>query len=365
MAAKLLLLGLAGICSCFYWVYDTSTFPQTVYTGIPVADGLLNRLVGLHLPIYNANPALSIHGITVQGSINAAWVLALVEGYRRSDQGTVSIPILILMALLRQLPTGLSISIYCAIHLFVSITARNPTKQNLIVPRAVRYILPVVLLTSYIVPAAAVFYPVSSEMEKNLQLIWPFWPAFTSAFIFAVNLIPAPTSNTEPDLTANDVGREYTRSLRCLYTVTFLAAAAPHLIWLLKLFASLPMGKSIVPSSVQGLLSSVPCLYQSPWELALGDNVQGLLAWEYLAVSAGLFVWAGSLHGKVDPLNYGVVAMVILLTGPMGAAVDFIWARDEIVTRRAEAGMSFVKGRPRGGSGMGKWNRGMKVLALD
>lgn len=165
--------------------------------------------------------------------------------------------------------------------------------------------------------------------------------------------------------------------MRFFYAVVFIAAAIPHFISLLDILLSSSLAEEVIPSatSYYSTLFHPGGVYQVLFSIWTQDNVptaegfQSLMAWEYLVTSLGILIWAGSLYSRIDSVRYAKIALLVMLAGPMGAAVCILWEREGTI-RETVSFKPRDKKRANGkgigkGSGMGKWNRGMKVLILE
>ncbi|KAL4778501.1 hypothetical protein BJX76DRAFT_362672 [Aspergillus varians] len=353
-------------------LHDSNTPLRTVYTGIAPLDEALTYLVVFLWPITNGdNPALILHTTSLFGGVNAAWTVLLLEGYRTGHTGTI-VAFPIIFGLLSQFLTfAVSLSIYCTLHLFTSPTAQNPTRQNLSVPRAVTTTLPVAILIGYIIPAGILLAPVSDNVTQVFLAAWQPWPAYASlTILLAHTLFPTPTTEN-----ATATSKKAIWPLRLLYAVTFLTTAIPHVVsWALPL---LEFTTSTL-SNADTLFSVRPVdVYPLPWTTSVGSIAEGVhafLTYNYLITSLSLLVWAGTLHSRVSGgVGYGRVAALVVLVGPVAVAVGGLWEREEMVVggsslsifSSSSQSVLKVASRPRGGSGMGKWERGGKVLRFD
>ncbi|KAL2823721.1 hypothetical protein BDW59DRAFT_180572 [Aspergillus cavernicola] len=244
--------------------------------------------------IDGGSPSLALHTISFTGATSAAWILLLLEGYRTGNAGTILLTFALVAA------------VYCVIHLIISTTAHNPTPQSILVPRAL------------------------------FMTIWQLWPAFVSIIVLASTLFSSSTS------TKHD--RATLRSLRFVYAIAFTTAMITHLIsWTIPL-ATLAASRLFREEYLQPLHPLVVFAIPDRWDIipvgSVAAGVHAFLAWDYLVTCAAVLVWAVRLHGSayravsIHVGYIGVLVNVVTLTvvaGPVGAAVGFIWERDELV----------------------------------
>ncbi|KAL4912801.1 hypothetical protein BDW62DRAFT_216053 [Aspergillus aurantiobrunneus] len=345
---------------------------RTVYTGIAPLDEILTSLVVFLWPVTDGNsPGLALHTISFVGSVNATWALLVLEGYRKGNARTI-VAFPVLFALLGQFLTfAFATSIYVALHLLTISTASSPTRTSLLVPKAVLHTLPVVTIIGFLIPAAILLAPACSASTQLVLAAWQLWPACASAVIFLAHTLftHSSTSNAEDGIDISSPSRTYIRSLRLVYAVTFLTTALPHFnSWtlpFLSYFASAVLGPNTALGPVNLLeIHSLPIPVQT-----LAEGVHSFIAWDYLIASLAILVWAGSLHrgvyGCLGGAKGAALFALTALVGPVAAAVVALWEREEVVfaaKRVMSMSMSLRKTRRRGGSGMGKWERGGKVL---
>ena len=63
---------------------------RTHYTGLPHTDRLLATLTTFFWPVVDGqHPGLFLHSLTFSGTFGAAWVLVVLEGWRKGNAWTV------------------------------------------------------------------------------------------------------------------------------------------------------------------------------------------------------------------------------------------------------------------------------------
>lgn len=235
--------------------------------------------------------------------------------------------------------------LYASIQLATSVTATRPTAQNIRVPRAVLKAIPLIFVIGYTVPSTLLILPAPARMSVDLKqvfaAVWQPWPAYISILTTVVHLLFSPFTKND---TSIDGGRATLKSLRWVYAFAFGNAALTHIVThaVSTATAVAPMlfqesyAKSLHPCKVYGIaLPWVPLRVDS-----LGAGVHVFLRWDYLIGSAGVLLWAMTLYANAHRAILGKtcycdlfvkVGLLTVLTGPVGAAVEVMWERDELV----------------------------------
>ncbi|KAL4912919.1 hypothetical protein BDW62DRAFT_193627 [Aspergillus aurantiobrunneus] len=320
---------------------------RKVYTGFAPLDELLTVLTvffwpttdGSHLP-------LLVHSIGFSATFGSAWVLVTLEAWRRGNGWTFAAFPVIPGLVAQVLTFAFAAPLYFAVQLFTSVTAVKPTAENIRVPRAVLKAIPLVFFVGYMVPTGLLLVPVSEQVTTDLKQIfialWQPWPAYISILLTLVHLLFSPfTSN---DYTVEG-GRATLRSLRWVYAFAFANTAINHIIsWVIPL-ATLAAPALFKEEYLEQLHPFVVFAIPKPWETPtlvenLGAGVHAFLRWDYIIGTAGVLIWAVTLYRNAHRVVYGragcvgllvKVAALTVLTGPVGAAVELMWERDELV----------------------------------
>lgn len=237
--------------------------------------------------------------------------------------------------------------LYCAVQVHTSVTAGKPSAQNLRIPNSVLRVLPFAFVLGMLVPSSLMLLPVSEtitpDVKQILIAIWQPWPAYVAILLrFAHTALP-PTGQEEDSPQSTAKGR---RSLRYAYAFAFANTAIPHIVTLTVSLATVAAPAIFDPKYREALhplnVFHTPLPWTSPvvQVTTVGEGVHGFLRWDYLIGTAGVLVWAISLYrtahrfvyGRVD--NIGLLlktAWLTVLAGPVGAAVELMWERDELV----------------------------------
>ncbi|KAL6231537.1 hypothetical protein BDW75DRAFT_219913 [Aspergillus navahoensis] len=320
---------------------------RKVYTGIAPLDELLTVLIVFFWPATDgSNVSLLVHALGFAGTFGSAWVLVTLESWRRGNAWKlVAFPVI--FGLVAQVMTfAFSAPLYFAIHLFSSATAVKPTPENIRVPRAVLKAIPLVFVIGYMVPSSLMLLPVSEQVTADLKQIliafWQPWPAYISTLLTLVHLLFSPFTSNDNTV---EGGRATLRSLRWVYAFAFANTALTHIIsW------TIPLSTVAAPwlfkeEYLHPLHPFVVFDIPKPWEApvlveSVGAGAHAFLCWDYIIGSAGVLIWALSLYRAAHRVVYGqagcvgllvkVVALTVL-TGPVGAAVELMWERDELL----------------------------------
>ncbi|KAL4804724.1 hypothetical protein BDV18DRAFT_142388 [Aspergillus unguis] len=326
---------------------DGSVPLRKVYTGFAPIDEVLTILTVFFWPTTNgSNLSLLVHTIGFSGTFGSAWVLVILESWRRGNAWKAAAFPMIFGLLAQVLTFAFAAPLYCAVQLFTSVTAVKPTAENVRVPRAVLKAIPFVFFVGYMVPSGLLLLPVSEEVTTDLKqviiAIWQPWPAYVSILLTIVHVLFSP-------FTVNDHavkgGRATLRSLRWVYAFAFAHTTVGHMVsWILPLTAAFAPNL-IMPEYRHALHPSVVFDVPKPWEAPtmvedVGAGVHGFLRWDYIIGPTGILLWAISLYRNAHRVVYGragciglavKVAALSVLTGPVGAAVELMWERDELI----------------------------------
>ncbi|KAL4924993.1 uncharacterized protein BDV17DRAFT_199113 [Aspergillus undulatus] len=322
---------------------------RKVYTGVAPIDEVLTLLTVFFWPTTDgSNLSLLVHSIAFSGTFGSAWMLVSLESWRRGNAWTaVAFPMV--FGLVAQIMTfAFAAPLYCAIHLYTSVTAARPTAESIRVPRAVLNAIPIVFLVGYMVPTGLLLVPVSEQVNTDLKQViisaWQPWPAYISILLTTAHVLFSRFTVNDDTI---EGGRATLRSFRWVYAFAFAHTTVFHLIsWVIPLstVAAPYLFKEEVLHPLHPLVVfDIPKPWETPMVVEdIGAGVHAFLRWDYLIGSAGVLVWAVSLYQAAHRVVYGsaaagyaglfmkVVALSVL-AGPVGAAVELLWERDELV----------------------------------
>ncbi|KAL4998912.1 hypothetical protein BDV10DRAFT_62454 [Aspergillus recurvatus] len=320
---------------------------RKIYTGIAPLDELLTVLVVFFWPATDgSNLSLLVHTLGFSGTFGSAWVLVTLESWRRGNAWKI-VAFPVVFGLVAQVMTfAFSAPLYFAIHLFTSATAVKPTAESIRVPRAVLKAIPLVFVTGYMVPSGLLLLPVSERVTTDLKQIlialWQPWPAYISILLTLVHVLFSPFTSNDNTI---EGGRATLRSLRWVYAFAFANTALTHIIsWVIPL-STVAAPWLFKEEYLRPLHPLVVYDVPKPWEAPVlvenvGAGTHAFLRWDYIIGSTGVLIWALSLYQTAHRVVYGKAGYVWLLvkaaaltvlTGPVGAAVELVWERDELV----------------------------------
>lgn len=238
--------------------------------------------------------------------------------------------------------------LYCFFHLTTSKTAKKPTPDSLRIPRAITNTLPLVFILGYMVPTQLLILPISEHITYDLKqifiAIWQPWPAYVSILLTLIYTITTPFTSSDRATPASE--RKSLSSLRWVYAFAFGNTALTHLVsWIISLASVLVPGifsGEFVDALHPGRVFEVPIPWEEPVRTvaSVGHGVHAFLRWDYIIGSLGVLVWAASLYaaaqkgayGKVGWLGlFGKAILLSVFVGPVGAAVELMWEREELV----------------------------------
>ncbi|GFG18757.1 hypothetical protein IFM5058_09331 [Aspergillus udagawae] len=326
----------------------TNELLRTVYTGIEQVDVVLAALTTFFWPATDgSNPTLTLHSIAFSGTFGAAWTLVTLESWRRGNAWTIAAFPMMFGLVAQVLTFAFATPLYCAFQLYSSITARNPNAENIRIPRSVLNAIPVVFILGFMVPSLLMILPVSEHVTVDMKQIfiasWHPWPAYVAIALTIINAVFGPFVSSDRSV---EGGRANLRSLRFVYAFAFANAALTHLIsWIVSMatvLAPVIFEKRLLAALHPFKVFEIALPWTKPTLQVsdIGAGVHVFLRWDYLIGSAGVLVWALSLYKTAHLVVYGKVAwldllkkavLLVTLVGPVGAAVELMWERDELI----------------------------------
>ncbi|PYI09224.1 hypothetical protein BO78DRAFT_337965 [Aspergillus sclerotiicarbonarius CBS 121057] len=332
---------------------------RTTYTGLPQLDHLLTTLTTFFWPTTDgSHPALTLHTLGFAGTFGTAWILITLESWRRGNAWTLAAYPLVFGLSAQTLTFAFAAPLYCALQLSTSITSQAPTAVNIHIPRSVLHALPWVFAVSYILPSTLMILPISEALTTDLKQIfialWQPFPAYISILLTVMNAVFSPLTSTDR------TGRKDLRALSFVYAFAFANTAITHLVtWTISLTTIL--APAILDERFRGELHpNIVFGNPTPWTSpvvqvqSVAEGVHAFLRWDYLIGSVGMVVWAGALHAGAQRVVYGAVGwwrlivkvvLLAVVAGPVGAAVELVWERDELVMK--ETGMKRISEKAR------------------
>ncbi|KAJ5951930.1 uncharacterized protein N7479_010343 [Penicillium vulpinum] len=314
---------------------------RTTYTGIEGVDRVLSLLTVFFYPTLDGhNPGLLLHGVAFSGTFGASWTLIVLESWRKGNAGTIAAYPTIFGLIAQVLTFAFGIPLACGLQLGCSVTARRPHADNIRIPRSVLAVLPLIIVVGYMVPTAAMALPAPSVISVDLKqiaiAIWHPWPAYVSILTTVAYFALSPFFSNNH--------RASMSSLRWVYAFAFANASLSHIVsWVVSL-ATVVVPVLFEDRYLDSLHPSHVFSVPLPWSGLtvdnVGDGVHVFLRWDYMIGSAGVLIWATSLYTIAHKQLLSTVswpnlllkiALLTVLAGPAGAAVELIWERDELV----------------------------------
>ncbi|CAG8241465.1 unnamed protein product [Penicillium salamii] len=314
---------------------------RTVYTGLEPVDNLLTLLTTFfHPSLDGQNPGLLLHSIAFSGSFGAAWTLVVLESWRKGNAGTVAAYPMVFGLVAQVFTFAFATPLFLGLQLGCSITASRPHADNIRIPRAVLAALPLIFVVGFMVPTNMMVLPAPSVISvdfKQLAIaIWQPWPAYVSVLGTAAYYVLSPFFSNNH--------RASMSSLRWVYAFAFINASLPHLVSLVVSMATVIVPTLFDKRFLESLHPASVFFIPLPWSGLMVDNVgHGIhvfLRWDYIIGTSGVLLWAISLYSIAHKQILSTVswpsllvktAVITAVAGPVGAAVELVWERDELV----------------------------------
>lgn len=237
--------------------------------------------------------------------------------------------------------------VYAGLQLIFSVTAARPNAENIRVPRAVLNFIPFAYVIGYHVPTLLMVAPLNDSITPDLKqiiiAIWQPWPAYISLLTIAASLLFSPFVSNDNNV---EGGRATLSSLRKVYAFAFANAAITHQIKVILPLATLAEPRFFQEKFLRALHPAAIFETPLPWAKPtlqvpdLGTGIHYFLRWDCVFGTLGLLLWTLTLHrnahrailGKAGCLGLLVkVALLTAVAGTVGAAVELMWERDELV----------------------------------
>lgn len=249
---------------------------------------------------------------------------------------------------------ALSTTLYGCLHLRRSVTVVNPTPQNISVSPAVLRAIPFIFLVGYQLPTILTILRaperISIDLKQIFIAIWQPWPIYVSILAGAVHYITS--LFTSPETNATKANQTQLTLLRRVYAFAFAHTAITHILgWTVSLatvLAPVLFNPKFIPilHPARVFRPTFPFLATDLRIESVGQGVHIFLQWDFLIGSLGTLVWAMGLWAAAQKkynlewrnsstvLGLGLfvkVALLMLVAGPVAAAVELMWERDELV----------------------------------
>ncbi|KYK61145.1 hypothetical protein DCS_02286 [Drechmeria coniospora] len=328
---------------------------RTVYTTVAPVDQLLTLLTTFFWPVTDGSrPGLLLHCLAFSGTYCSAWILVTLESWRRGNAASLAAFASIFGIAAQLFTFAFATPLYCVIQLYVSVTARKPTAENLAIPHSVLRAMPLAFAAGMLLPSGLMLAPESeiftSDLKQIFIALWQPWPVYVASILFVVH-VASPSAPVNDQSPAD--ARASRSSLRFVYAFAFAIAAVPHLVSIV-ISAATVVAPTMFDLQFLEPLHPLNVFAAAPWPWSnpvvqvetVGEGVQAFLAWDYLIGSTAVLVWTVSLFKSAHRAVYGPaektclalkVMSLVLLAGPVGAAVELMWEREELVLQADDA----------------------------
>ncbi|KAH0835256.1 hypothetical protein AYO21_07174 [Fonsecaea monophora] len=334
---------------------DEITTFEDGFTGMESIDLFLGFVVCFFWPIVDGNsPWLSLSNIPFAGQTAALLLIAMIEDLRKGNKGKLVPSCLLFGAAIQGMGVGIASPIYHYLFLTYSGVTDYPNGASIeIEDRIALEAIPFGVFCGYILVVAAMALPgpsvVTMEQKKYAVLAYIFYPACTHLMhqvfrtLFRIWNVEG---NRSQDI------KSQLHTTRRVYASALIIATFSHIYTI-----SISLSAYILPDFVTSELATE----LSPWHLFLPKNpldvgfrvkdifegVHIFMQWDYLLGSAASVVTAAAVRdcSSIDLnstlsvlrwLHMGELPDIILRSlclGPIGAAVTYMWERDEYVLR--------------------------------
>lgn len=238
---------------------------------------------------------------------------------------------------------------YGFLHLLTARTANKPNAEDMRIPYAVLKALPAAFFIGNTIPSLAMTLPLSDRITPDVKQIliaaWQPWPAYTAILVTAANFILGSCMKADQSAAGK---RKSNGAIRYIYAFAFGTTAVAHII-----AVTIPVTTLLVPKLFNAKLAAelhpfkvleTPLPWTAPVATisTLGQGVHAFLRWDYIIGTTGVLVWAFTLHQKAHRFLerdssaslFGLLsrtASLVAVAGPVAAAVELMWEREELV----------------------------------
>lgn len=323
---------------------ETNETYHTTFTHIAWLDSYLKSLLTLFWPMVNGSrPGSSLMCFYFGGQGTVVWILTLLEGLRRPDQGTWRVvTFTTIYGLLLQ---GLGIGVVGPIFLTFS-PLEFKSKRNVwrhysaniagIIPAVtVGVILPTVLMSLH--------YPtvISAEVKTYFIRFWQFFPAICCPILYLWSNVAKRLNKVNNDLPNKKTLQIRHDALRRVYKFGLCCAAIPHIgtitVSLMAYMFPHLFADGVATQFHPANLFVPVSPFSGAQAESVGQGAHWFLQWDMILMFCTYMVWAYFAYIKVKYPRSGVFSFVTmfwmvgqsLVVGPMGAALLAVWERDE------------------------------------
>ncbi|KAL1847750.1 hypothetical protein Plec18170_008411 [Paecilomyces lecythidis] len=322
---------------------------RTVYTGVELVDRLFILLGTFFWPTVDGNnPALTLHTLAFAGAFGSAWVLILLEGWRKGNAWKlVAFPVLFGIAA-QLLTFAVASPLFCGLHLATASFAR-PNFNAVSIPRSVLLAIPIIFVITYFIPSGLMLAPAPEvftfDQKQLIIALWQQWPIYAS-FLAVVAYVVLPAFISDNNATASKQAIVQRRALRGVYAFAFALGAIAHIAsWTISL--ATVFAPAIFNQKYAYDLHPVKVFQMTlPWAntdlrvSSIAEGVHIFLQWDFAVGATAVLLWAVTLFTLAHRHIAGTVcwtglaakvAFLWFVAGPIGTSVELLWERDELV----------------------------------
>lgn len=237
--------------------------------------------------------------------------------------------------------------LYLLLYVSTSPTVSNPSPANLAVDPAWISGIPISWLVGSAVPTVFLALPapavISIATKVKALVLWQPFPLYMTTVLYLWRtLFAGPRSNTSAAAQLKSLRGAYKFALgiavpahAAVWGIFIAAAAFPQL------FAS-SVAQQFHP--LAAIIPANPLMVATSSVSSMAQGAQNFLQWDYFVSSASYLVFAlnARFNTKVEPCGFSAAAAAglgarIAVLGPLGAALSYLWERDEIILGKEEA----------------------------
>lgn len=322
---------------------------RTVYTGIPAIDYQMTVLALFFWEIVDgSNPAGSLFCFHFATQIACGWGLVMIESLRHGNRWTLISFVGIWGIFVQNAAYAVIMPNWCIAYLSTSrmVSSKRVSDFLVDVPNLVGIAISVIL--GYVLPTILMSLPAPSiidyDLKQWLMTFWQFFPVWVSVVQGIVPyLLPrfggssgAPNSHILRSMRIMYAGLLSTAGIGQAATMAIMATS--------KFFPGLfaPEYVSVFNPSRVFLPAAISPSIKMP---SIGAGTLLLLQYDHLIGSTSMALWSTLLFVNTyrNGVNKQSLALVVFggvilmaLTGPLGYATAYIWARDELIIVEAE-----------------------------
>ena len=239
--------------------------------------------------------------------------------------------------------------LYGFLHLMSARTANKPNAEDMRIPYAVLKAFPAVFLIGNAIPSFAMTLPMSDRITPDIKQIliaaWQPWPAYTAILLTVANFVLGSFIKADNSAAGK---RKTNNAIRYIYAFAFGTTAVAHIV-----AVTIPVATVLVPKLFDAKLAAelhplkvleTPLPWTAPVATisTLGQGVHAFLRWDYIIGTTGVLVWAFTLHQRAHRFIerdssaslcglLSRTATLVAVAGPVAAAVELMWEREELV----------------------------------